>query len=679
MKILKNSIAFLFIVLFAFACLTDEDKLYSFEYIEAPTNVNAVFDITQDNTGLVTILPNSEGATTYTINFGDGASTELNMLESATHTYSEGVFQVGISAGGITGLTSEITKELVVTFKAPENLIVDAENDEVISKKVNISATADFATVIEFYFGDVEDEEPTVTLPGEVASHIYANTGDYDITVRAKSGAIATLDTTFTFTAVDVSSPVLPAPNPPVRNEADVISAYSDSYTDITVNEWNPGWGQATTLTYIEIDGNNTLLYENLDFTGIVTDYDNPTDLTEMTHVHFDYWTKDATELGLKLVNTAVDPVSEDVRMVPTVELGGWASIDIPLDEYLMDRSALTQILFISSNTTVYVDNLYFYTETSSAPAEAAPVPTANAADVISLYSDAYTNITINEWNPGWGQTTTLTNIEIEENNTLLYELLDFTGIVTDYDNPTDLSDMTYVHFDYWTNDATELSLKIVNTAVDPVSEDTKEVPSLILGSWISVDIPLADYSTDMSGVTQLLFVSAGATVYIDNLYFYKESADEPTKAAPTPTTDAGQVISLYSDAYTNITVNEWNPGWGQTTTLTNVELEGNNTLLYETLDFTGIVTDYDNPTDVSAKTHVHFDYWTNDATTLALKLVNTVASSEDIEFVSPITLGSWVGVDIPLSDYDMDLTSVTQLLFESSSSKVYIDNLYFY
>jgi hypothetical protein len=262
----------------------------------------------------------------------------------------------------------------------------------------------------------------------------------------------------------------------------------------------------------------------------------------------------------------------------------------------------------------------------------------------------------------------------------LLYKLLDFTGIVTDYDNPTNASAMTHVHFDYWTNDATELSLKLVNTTVDPVSEDIKMVPSLTLGTWVSVDIPLADYSTDVSAITQLLFTSLGATVYIDNLYFFKQSADDPAVAAPTPTADAADVISLFSDAYTNITVNEWNPGWGQTTTLTDVKLEGNNnTLLYETLDFTGIVTDYDNPTDVSAKTHVHFDYWTKDATTLALKMVNTIAGSEDIESVSSIAQGAWVGVDIPLSDYDMDLTKVTQLLFESSSAKVYIDNLYFY
>ena len=70
MKNYKNILALFFIALLAFSCVTDEDKLYSLDYIQAPTNVNAVFDITQDNTGVVTILPNAEGViTSYSIHY----------------------------------------------------------------------------------------------------------------------------------------------------------------------------------------------------------------------------------------------------------------------------------------------------------------------------------------------------------------------------------------------------------------------------------------------------------------------------------------------------------------------------------------------------------------------------------------------------------------------------------
>jgi hypothetical protein len=37
------------------------------------------------------------------------------------------------------------------------------------------------------------------------------------------------------------------------------------------------------------------------------------------------------------------------------------------------------------------------------APTTAAPVPTAPANDVISLFSDSYTNVPVNSWDPQWG------------------------------------------------------------------------------------------------------------------------------------------------------------------------------------------------------------------------------------------------------------------------------------
>jgi len=123
--------------------------------------------------------------------------------------------------------------------------------------------------------------------------------------------------------------------------------------------------GQVQDLA-VQIEGNNTIKYANLDFTGIVTDYANPTDLSSMDFVHFDYWTADATGLGIKIVNTTVDPADEDIESVGTVTQGAWVSVDIALNDFDMDRSAVTQILFDNlvaddASVTVYIDNLYFY------------------------------------------------------------------------------------------------------------------------------------------------------------------------------------------------------------------------------------------------------------------------------------------------------------------------------
>jgi len=160
-------------------------------------------------------------------------------------------------------------------------------------------------------------------------------------------------------------------------------------------------------------------------------------------------------------------------------------------------------------------------------PTAAAPIPPARrSGDVTSIFSNAYTNVNVSEWNPGWGQSTKLFNIDIAGNNTLKYVDLNYTGIVTDYGNPTNLSDKTFVHFDYWTTDATSLAFKIVNTTIasGPTKESEVAVSSIQLGEWVSVNIPLSSFTTNMSAITQMLFVSSKATVFIDNLYFYKEA-----------------------------------------------------------------------------------------------------------------------------------------------------------
>ena len=56
----------------------------------------------------------------------------------------------------------------------------------------------------------------------------------------------------------------------------------------------------------------------------------------------------------------------------------------------------------------MYVDNVYFYKApappTPTAPTVAAPAPTAAAANVISLFSNAYTNVTVDTWSADWDQ-----------------------------------------------------------------------------------------------------------------------------------------------------------------------------------------------------------------------------------------------------------------------------------
>ena len=89
--------------------------------------------------------------------------------------------------------------------------------------------------------------------------------------------------------------------------------------------------------------------------------------------------------------------------------------------------------------------------------------------------------------------------------------------------------------------------------------------------------------------------------------------------AAPTPSQDSADVISVYSDAYTSIATNT-NPNWGQQTNATEIQIDGNNILKYANLNYQGLQY---TQTDVSAMEYVHLDYKTADASSIEFSLIS--------------------------------------------------------
>jgi len=381
MKTLKYILSAVLLLAIAWAC-TKEDDFGSLDFVstaEAPTNVTALYSITQDNTGLVTITPYGDGANSFDIYLGDGSTEAINakLGENISHIYAEGNYTPKIIAYNSTGLSTEVTEPLVVSFKAPENLVVTIENDEAISQQVNVTVTADFATFFEVYFGETtttkDAEEPVTANIGGTASYTYQEVGTYTIRVVAKGGAIATTEYTEEFLVTKILQPIESAPTPSSRLETDVISIFSDAYDNIGVSEWNPGWGQSTVLTDFTIGDDNILKYDYLNYSGIVTDYGNPTDLSGMEFVHFDFWTNDAETFGLKIVNTnePEGATKESEVVITDITEGEWVSVDIPLTDYTTNMTAITQLVLSSSGVTVFIDNFYFY----KAPTEFAKLP----------------------------------------------------------------------------------------------------------------------------------------------------------------------------------------------------------------------------------------------------------------------------------------------------------------
>lgn len=170
-------------------------------------------------------------------------------------------------------------------------------------------------------------------------------------------------------------------------------------------------------------------------------------------------------------------------------------------------------------------------TEPDPTPENSPTAPTRDAADVISIYSDAYTDIAT-AYNPGWGQTGTVntTYDPGDGNNVMLYSNFNYQG--TDLAN-TDVSGMEYLHVDIWVANVDR------TVKVSPIGggNETLVAVATTAGAWNSVDIPLTDFTTvDLTQIVQLKFdgqfQTDGATadtavrsdVYLDNIYFWKSA-----------------------------------------------------------------------------------------------------------------------------------------------------------
>lgn len=172
--------------------------------------------------------------------------------------------------------------------------------------------------------------------------------------------------------------------------------------------------------------------------------------------------------------------------------------------------------------------------------------PAYSASKVISIYSDAYTNVGNINYNPGWGQATVVSNIQIGTNNVMKYSNLNYQGTVFDHVYPVT---MKYLHLDVWTADETSIQVfPICWNGTGNEAEKFKTLTPITLNAWNSFDIPLTYFTglgLTMADVYQLKIVGTGGkTVYLDNIYFYDDSATADTEAPASFTATKGTVTA---------------------------------------------------------------------------------------------------------------------------------------
>ena len=375
MKKIRTIYKALLILIIISSC-KDEANLDFLNDVALPSNIGANYIVTQDNSGLVTITPFGEGATSFDIDFGDG-SEPMNFPngENTQHIYAEGNYTVGIVASNLVGDTAEITQELVMSFQAPQNLEVSIENDVAVSRKVNITATAEFASTFEFHSGEDGIEQPVVTGNiGDEISYNYETPGIYSVKVVALGGAIETTEYTEDFEVTEILAPIVKAPTPPGRNPVDVISMYSEQYIQTTVDSYTTSWSVVALQEEVAIEGNQTMVYRDLAYAGIITEV-APINAAAMEMVHFDVWSSNVNTFKIKFVdfngtgyNGNIDNIEFEVLNTIDQE-GEWISFDLPLSDFTdVPFSDINQTVISADPVgTIFIDNLYFY-RAASAP-----------------------------------------------------------------------------------------------------------------------------------------------------------------------------------------------------------------------------------------------------------------------------------------------------------------------
>ena len=166
-----------------------------------------------------------------------------------------------------------------------------------------------------------------------------------------------------------------PVPN---RPSSDVISIFSDAYTNVPVDFYNGFWEpfQTTESDDFTIDGDNILNYTNFNFVG--TQFSNPTvDATSKPNFHVDIYIPGEVDPAVNLLITLKDfgldgadgGGDDEIQQIffDSSDFVGdaWSSFDIPIT--LTSKNRIGQIIYENINfsplSNFYVDNVYFYKE----------------------------------------------------------------------------------------------------------------------------------------------------------------------------------------------------------------------------------------------------------------------------------------------------------------------------
>jgi hypothetical protein len=280
----------------------------------------------------------------------------------------------------------ELKWEKLGTISQPRPAILNGEDK---TEQTFIGATLQITGITQT-FNLASGIDQTISV---ASSYFDFTSSDASVATVDEAGKVTVLlggnsDITASLNGVDAAGKLVieslgnftPAPVP-THSAANVISVFSDPYTNQPVDYYNGYWAPFQTTQGqddITINGDNIIKYSQLNFVGVQFSNPSPTiNATSMTHFHIDIQAQNAVNPGnyllIRLVDIGADNAfggsddsTHEIRLSNVnLTAGQWYGVDIPFSNMpsLRSRANLAQVVFVSDATIsdIFVDNIYFY------------------------------------------------------------------------------------------------------------------------------------------------------------------------------------------------------------------------------------------------------------------------------------------------------------------------------
>ncbi len=346
------------------------------------------------------------GETLVSIAYNSGTWTSVDIPKSAfTGMTWDSVFQMKFAANGPgSTVPVDIYLDNIYFWKNPTAPGADATLSAI---EIDNAPLSNFAAGVFTYNVDLPSGTtavPQVTLAtatdsgaAVVITQATALPGDATIGVTSANG-MNNETYTISFAAV---GPSMGTATPPNRPAADVISIFSDAYSDIAVDTFDTSWCPGSTSD-VTIAGEAMKRIDGLGCEGIDWQGARTIDASGFTHFHMDLYIEESNLIGKEInmkfsqwggtggeVSAFNINVGDGAGAAQTL-VNGWNIIDVVIDAAFTGdttRNDIVQFVITSNVPTMWYDNLYLHKNT-----------TAGVDDFTAAPFKVYPNPTSNEW-----------------------------------------------------------------------------------------------------------------------------------------------------------------------------------------------------------------------------------------------------------------------------------------